>query len=184
MKVLTTTLLCILFAYSLVAAQEAPELPKPTPEHKWLEQFVGEWESVSEASFEPGQPPMKCSATIKAKMLGGFWMVSETQSEMLGTKVEAVQTIGYDPEKQKYVGSWVDSMVNHMWKYEGSVDASGKLLTLEAEGPNFMTSGKLTMYRDAYEFKTKDHIVATSSMRGEDGKWVVFMTGHVHRKNK
>ena len=93
----------------------------------------------------------------------------------------AVQMIGYDSEKKKYVGTWVDSMMNHMWRYEGSVDDSGKTLTLEAEGPNFMAAGKTTKFRDAYEFKSKDHIVATSSMLTDDGKWVTFMTGQVRR---
>jgi hypothetical protein len=71
--------------------------------------------------------------------------------------------------------------MNHMWPYEGSVDDSGKILTLEADGPNFMADGETTKFRDAYEFKAKDHIVATSSMRTDDGKWVTFMTGHVRR---
>ena len=93
----------------------------------------------------------------------------------------AVQTIGYDEAKKKYVGTWVDSMMNHLWRYEGSVDDSGKILTLEADGPNFMAAGKTTKFRDAYEFKSTDHIVATSSMRTDDGKWVTFMTGQVRR---
>jgi hypothetical protein len=72
-------------------------------------------------------------------------------------------------------------MFNHLWKYEGPVDSTGKILTLEADGPNFIT-GKTTKFRDIYEFKTKDHIAATSTMLGDDGKWVTFMTGNVKRK--
>jgi hypothetical protein len=112
----------------------------------------------------------------------GDWVVSENRGETGGTSMTAIQTIGYDPEKKKYVGTWVDSMTTFIWKYEGTVDESGKTLTLEAEGPNFMAAGKLAKFRDAYEFKSKDHIVATSSMQGEDGKWVTFMTGNLRRK--
>ena len=130
----------------------------------------------------PGQPPMTCKGTVSSKMLGGFWVVSEMQAEMMGTPFTAVQTIGYDAEAKQYVGTWVDSMMNHMWKYTGSVDESGKKLTLEAEGPNFITPGKTAKFRDAYEFQDKDHIVVTSSMQGDDGKWVTFMTGNVRRK--
>lgn len=160
---------------------QVPEFPAPEKEHQWLEQFVGEWEVESEGSMGPDQPVMKCKGTMKCRMLGGFWVVNEMNTDMMGMQMIGVQTIGYNPEKSKYVGTWVDSMMNHMWQYEGTVDKSGKVLTLEAEGPNFMAEGKTTQFRDAYEFKSSDHIVATSSMLGEDGKWVVFMTGNMRR---
>jgi hypothetical protein len=164
------------------SAQEVPAFPEPTQEHEWLQQFAGEWETEAEASMEPGQPPMKCKGKATSRMLGSFWVITESEGDMLGMKVQAVQTIGYDAEKKKYVGTWVDSMVNYMWDYEGSVDSTGKKLTLEAEGPNFMTGGKSTKFRDTYEFKSKDHIESTSSMLGDDGKWVTFMTGQMRRK--
>lgn len=171
----------LLLMATLLTAQE-PEFPKPQKEHEWLLQFVGEWESESEASMGPGQPPLKCTGSAKTRMLGGFWVISEIKSEMMGSAVHAVQTIGYDTEAKKYTGTWVDSMINYMWKYQGSVDATGKILTLEAEGPNFMLKGRLTKFRDVYEFKSKDHIVATSLMQGEDGQWIQFMIGHIRRK--
>jgi hypothetical protein len=171
-----------LLVASIVAAQQTPQAPGPQKEHEWLQQFVGEWESESEASAAPGQPAMKCTGTMSARMLGGFWVISDFKSNMLGTTVSAVQTVGYDPQSKKYVGSWVDSMINHLWRYEGTVDDTGKVLTLEAEGPNFVTPGKTARFRDVYEFKSKDHIVTTSQMQGEDGKWVTFMTGNVRRK--
>jgi hypothetical protein len=164
------------------SAQEVPAFPQPTKEHEFLQQFVGEWETEAEASMGPGQPPIKCKGKASSRMLGGFWLINESQGDMMGMTVNAVQTIGYDPEKKKYVGTWVDSMVNYMWKYEGEVDSTGKTLVLEAEGPNFMTGGKTTKFRDAYEFKSKDHIEATSSMLGDDGKWVQFMVGQMRRK--
>jgi len=125
---------------------------------------------------------MKCTGTMKTRMLGGFWIVNEMQSDIMGTPMTGIQTIGHDPARKKYVGTWVDSMTNHMWQYEGTVDQQGKVLTLEAEGPNFMAAGKLTKFRDVYEFKSADQIVVTSSMLGEDGDWVVFMTGKMTRR--
>jgi hypothetical protein len=143
---------------------------------------VGAWETESEATVVPGQPPMKCKGTIQGRSLGGYWVISELKSDMMGTPITAVQTLGYDPQAQKYVGTWVDSMMNFMWKYSGTVDSAGKILTLEAEGPNFMQAGKVAKFRDTYEFKTPDHVVLSSAMLGEGGKWVTFMTGNAHRK--
>ena len=116
-------------------------------------------------------------------MLGGFWLVSESKANPMGMQMHAIQTIGYDPQAKKYVGTWVDSMMNHMWKYEGTVDESGQKLTLEAEGPNHMAGGKLTKFRDAYEFVSPDRIIVTALMLGEDGKWITFMTGEATRKD-
>lgn len=176
--------LLILITSPRIKGQDASQFPAPEKEHEWLSQFVGEWESNSEATMGPGQPAIKLKGTMQSRKLGGFWVVSELQGDMMGTPMDAIQTIGYDPKSKKYVGTWVDSMMNHMWKYEGTVDSTGKILTLEAKGPNFMVEGKETRFRDAYEFKSADHIVATSSMLGEDGKWVTFMTGNVRRIRK
>ena len=179
----TMTALTALFVLSaLTRAADPPQFPAPAKEHEWLQQFVGEWESKAEASMGPGQPPMQCHATMQARVLGGFWVICEHAGDMPGTKYNAIQTIGYDPQTKQYVGSWVDSMTNHMWRYTGTVDATGQILTLEAEGPSFLEPGKTAQFRDAYEFKSVDHIVATSSMLGPDGEWVVFMTGQVTRK--
>ncbi|MEZ6069210.1 MAG: DUF1579 domain-containing protein [Pirellulales bacterium] len=173
---------CCVLACSLAHAQPMPEFPAPTEQHQWLEKFVGQWDITSKGMMGPDQPPMECSAVMKSKMLGGFWVVTETDGETPGGKFTSLQTIGYDPAKQVYVGTWVDSMTNHLWHYEGSVDESGKTLTLEAEGPNFMTGGATAKFRDSYEFKSPDEIIARSSIQGEDGKWITFMTGTATRK--
>ena len=172
----------LLLITSHVWAQAPTQPPQPTKEHDLLKRFVGEWESTAEAVAGPNMPAMTCKGRGSAKMLGGFWVVIENETEMMGMKINALQTIGYDPAKKKYVGTWVDSMFNHKWDYAGTVDAAGKKLTLEAEGPNFMAEGKPAKFRDTYEFKSPDHIEATSSMQGEDGKWVQFMTGQIKRK--
>lgn len=181
------TVYCVFTNAAFLQAQEDVPLPgvaqQPDKQHQWLKQFVGEWKSKAEAIAGPGEPAMQCEGTMSAKMLGELWLVSEITGETGGMTVQAIQTIGYDTAKKKYVGTWVDSMINHMWQYEGSVDDSGMKLTLEAEGPNPMAAGKISKFRDVYEFKSKDHIVATSSMQNEDGEWITFMTGEMRRKN-
>ncbi len=171
----------LILSWISLPAQETPQFPQPVQEHQFLNQFVGKWESESEILAGPDQPAVKGTGSAAARMLGGFWVILEVTGKMEGMTVTAVQTIGYDTEKKKYVGAWVDSMINYMWRYEGWLDESGKILTLEAEGPNFMTDGKMTKFRDAYEFKSEDHVVLTSSMLTEGGEWVTFMTGHMRR---
>jgi hypothetical protein len=165
-----------------VRADEAPKLPAPVKEHEWLKQLVGEWESESEAIFEPGKPPVKGKGTETVRSLGGFWVVGNGEFEMVGMKGSSILTLGYDPDRKKYVGTWVDSMTSYLWKYEGTVDPSGKVLTLETEGPCPMAAGKTAKFREVIEFKSKDHRTFASSVQGEDGKWTTFLTVQTKRK--
>ncbi len=177
-----TIALCSILSTATLVAQEQPAMPKPAAEHAWLENFVGEWVSKSEAKMAPDQAPMQLSGTMSSRMLGGFWVLNEMKGDMAGEPMTGVQSIGYDEATEKYVGTWVDSMTAHLWRYEGKVDASGKVLTLDADGPNFMSEGKLTKFQDIYEFKSTDEIIMTSKMLGDDGKWMTFMSGSAVRR--
>lgn len=166
-----------------VMAAEMPDFPKPTPEHQWLQQFVGEWDAETEAFMEPGQPAVHTKGTEKTESLGGFWTTSEISSTMMDMPFKGLMTLGYDTEKKKYVGTWVDSMTGQLWKYEGFVAPGSNALTLESEGACPMRPGKLTKFREVIELKDKDHKVFSSSMLGEDGKWMTMMTSTAKRKH-
>jgi len=176
---LTVTLLLL---HGPAFGQDGPAMPKPDQEHHWLQRFMGEWKTESKATMIPDQPPMQCSGTMSSRQLGGFWVLNEFKGEWSGDPMNGIQTIGYNKAKNKYVGTWVDSATPFMWLYEGTVDASGRILTLEAEGPNFMADGKLTKFEDIYEFKSANEILMKSRMLGDDGKWITFMSGTAIRK--
>jgi hypothetical protein len=73
-------------------------------------------------------------------------------------------------------------MMTHLWVYRGELDAAGKVLTLESEGPSFTGDGGTAMYRDVIEIKDQNHRMLTSHVLGEDGAWRCFMTANYHRK--
>ena len=100
----------------------------------------------------------------------------------MGTPVNAVMTLGYDAQKKKYVGTWVCSMCDTMCRYEGTVDAAGKVLTLETTAPSPADPTKLVKMKDVLEVKDKDHRVMTSTMQTDNGQWVPFMTLTAARK--
>jgi hypothetical protein len=169
---------------TFVQGQEVPKPAAPEKEHQWLSQMKGEWETDAEAMLEPGKPPMKCQGTASGRMVGGLWIVIESKMAVSDPPMTGIMTLGYDPAQKKFLGTWIDSMTAHLWKYEGSLDEAGKVLTLEAEGPNPMSPGKLMKYRDAIEDHGPDHKVLTSSMQMPDGKWVQFMTMNYRRMAK
>ena len=92
---------------------------------------------------------------------------------------ESVITLGYDPAKQRFVGTFIASMMTHLWPYEGSL--RGDVLTLDSEGPSFSGDGSMVKYQDIVEIKDDNHWILKSRMPGEDGKWLEFMTAHYRR---
>lgn len=154
----------------------AEEPPKPAKEHEWLQQLVGEWTTHIEAVAAPGEAPQKSEVTETGRSLGGFWVLVETKSPAY----TGILTLGYDPEKKHYVGTWVDSTGSTMWHYKGTLE--GNSLTLEAEGPAMdLPAGKLAKYRDVIEVKGKDEKTLTS-LREKDGKWIAYATAKAKRK--
>lgn len=68
-----------------------------------------------------------------------------------------------------------------MWLYEGTLDASGKVLTLDTEGPGMSGGGRMMKYQDVIQIIDDNHRVLTSRVRGDDGQWTQFMTAHYRR---
>lgn len=157
---------------------------EPQKEHEWLGKFLGDWTFEAECSMGPGEPAFKNQGRESVKSLGGLWIVAEGEGEMPGGDTgQTMMTLGYDPKRQRYVGTWVGSMMSHMWIYDGELDASGKILTLNAEGPSFVAPNKVAQYQDVIEFKSDDHRILRSRVMGEDGKWgEYFVTAHYRRK--
>lgn len=152
-------------------------------EHRWLQKLIGDWTYETEALMGPDQPPEKSSGTESVRSLNGVWILAEGQGEMPGCgAVTTILTLGYDPQKQRYVGTWVGSMMTYLWIYDGEMDAAGQVLTLNAEGPSMMADDTMGKYRDVIEFKSDDHRVLTSHMVGDDGQWHQFMTTNYRRK--
>src|SRR5262245_639652 len=94
---------------ALLGSYVLAQAPEPRKEHAWLEQLVGEWKFEIEAPLEPGKPPVKISGTERVRSVGGFWVVAESTTQLPDSPFTGVLTIGFDGEKKKYVGTWIDS---------------------------------------------------------------------------
>lgn len=156
---------------------------EPQKEHRWLRKLVGEWTYETEALMGPDTPLEKAKGAISVRPLGEIWVLGEGTGEMPGGgPANTLITLGYDPKKKRFVGAWIGSMMTYMWPYDGELDAAGKVLTLNSEGPAMSGEGT-AKYQDVIEVKGKDHWVLTARVRGKNGKWSQFMTTH-HRRKK
>jgi Protein of unknown function (DUF1579) len=155
---------------------------KPQKEHQWLSRFVGAWSSETEYIMGADQSPSKLKGSEVVRSLGGIWIVIEGESGMPDSGIgRTLMTLGYDPQGDRYVGTFIGSMMTHLWIYNGSFDAEGKRLVLDTEGPNFSESS-MTQYQDSIEFISDDHRIMTSQILGDDGNWLQFMTTNYHRQ--
>jgi Protein of unknown function (DUF1579) len=155
---------------------------EPQKEHQWLNKLVGEWTYEGEATMEPGKPPEKFRGKESVRSVGGLWVFCEGTGEMPdGCQAVTFMTLGYDPQKGRFVGSWVGSMMSYLWIYSGTLDAEERVLTLDSEGRNFSGEG-LAKYQDIIEFKSADERTLSSQTLGNDGVWNRFMTATYRRK--
>ncbi len=171
-------------AVNFACAQEMPEMPKPAKGHEMLAQFAGDWEVEAKTEPAPGQEPIVCKGTESAKIVGGFWLVTHGEGDMMGTKMQSILTLGYNPEKKKYVGTFLSSCDSTLWKYDGEMDASGKKLTLRTEGPLPTDPTKTGKYKEVLELVDKDHKTFTSYLIDENGKETKFVTMEYVRTKK
>lgn len=156
---------------------------KPQQEHEWLHKLIGEWTCEGEADTGPGKPKAQWKASETVRSLGGLWTVAEGTGEMPGGgTAQTLMTLGYDPQKKRFVGTFAGSMMTNLWVYEGSLDEAGSVLTLDTEGPG-MSGGGMTKYKDIIAIKDNDERTLTSVMLGDDGQWHQVMTA-TYRRSK
>lgn len=160
------------------------EIPQPQAEHKWLQKLVGQWTFEHECSMGPDQPPMKNAGTETVRSLGGLWTIGEGVGEIPGGGSSvSIMTLGYNPATQKFVGSFIASVMTHFWPYEGTLDLAKNTLTLDSEGPSFTDENKTVKYQDIIAFVDDNHRTLSSQCLDEHGQWQKFMEAHYYRKS-
>ena len=157
--------------------------PEPHAMHRWLQQLLGDWTTESHCDTGPGEPPQQSTGAEHVRALGDLWVVCEGTGTMPGGgEARMLMTLGYDPDKNRFRGTWVGSMMTHMFVYEGTLDADEKVLTLETEGPSFKGDGKTARYRDVITWVSSSERTLTSFGQHPDGSWSQFMAATYRRK--
>ncbi|MGB7344466.1 MAG: DUF1579 domain-containing protein [Pirellulaceae bacterium] len=153
---------------------------KPQSEHEWLHQLVGNWD-VHHACQMPDGSQSTTTGKMICRSLGGMWLLCEgSGSSPDEGEWSSVMTLGFDPVKSKYVGTFVGSMMANIWNYEGEREADSNRVPLSTIGPKFDGSGTCN-YRDTLEIVDANTWRLSSEMQNDDGTWVQFMDGKHHR---
>ena len=163
-------------------AEQQYVIPPASPQHRWLQQLVGEWTFEAEA-LEAGKPPQRSTGSERVRPLGELWVIGEGKTSFPGMgEHETLLTVGFDPAKGRFVGSWVGSMMTNLWVYDGEVDQASNTLHLYVTGPAFDGSGGTAHYRDSYQVLGADERLMTGNVQLPDGEWFTFMSARYTRR--
>ena len=72
-----------------------------------------------------------------------MWYLIECSGDGTGENPEpwsSLFTLGCDPEKKAFVGTFIGSMMAQLWIYEGHLDAAGKCVTWDAKFRGLMAA--------------------------------------------
>ena len=154
---------------------------KPQSEHHWLDQLIGDW-SIEHHCQMPDGSKSKTHGKMTCRSLGGMWLISESEGvSPEGQAWSSIMTVGFDTVIERFVGTFVGSMMSNVWHYQGDLDESQRRLPLECEGPKFDGVGTC-QYRDTIEIVAPNRWLFTSEFQNEEGQWTKFLDG-IHTRS-
>jgi hypothetical protein len=160
--------------------------PELGPMSEVLRQREGTWDVTIEIRASPNAAKTVSKGRQANKLaVGGAWLLSDFEGEMAEPSGSGRQLIGhaitgFDPQKAKYVGVWVDSEGRHITLLEGTFDSAKKtfrMTSLEKDA-----KGKVTPVTGVAKFVDANTEVVTLFSRGPDGKAIKTMTTTYRRR--
>ena len=109
-------------------AQQQP--PKPGPEHRLLDVFIGKWINEGHTKASAGAPAVKIlTSDVYEWMPGGFFVLHTAYGRVGNLDVGGTEIIGYDAASKKYRTYFFDGQGNvtteeliphgHTWTWKG-----------------------------------------------------------------
>ena len=159
-------LICGFTALSLAQAPPAP--PKPGPEHKKLEYFVGKWTVENEFKANEFVPAGKTVATATATLgPGGFYVENRVEDDLWTT----LDIMAYDSHAKVYV-SYYASSVGLVGTGTGTVNGNTWTWMVEDKIPGKVVKGRTTItILSASQYTSK------YEMLDANGRYVTLVEG-------
>lgn len=136
-----------------------------------LDWTLGDWtfEIHSEGKSEP-----ELTGKENVRRIGSWIVAESTGQDADGGPSHMITTLGFDPDKQAFVGAVVGTMATAQFVLQGVSDETGALL-LETEGPAITEGNKTDRYRDIWRSTGKDTREIVAQVLTKDGRWKDFM---------
>jgi hypothetical protein len=153
-------------------AGQAPQAPKPGPEHQRLGYFVGKWKAEGEMKPGPMGPGGKMTSSDTCEWFEGqFTVVCRYQGSGPMGPSKGLGILGYNTEEKVYTYYGVDNSNMTMASVpRGTV--SGDTWTYTDEGT---MGGKKYKSRVVIKELSPTSYTFRMDMQGPDGKWMPMM---------
>ena len=129
MKLRTTVVALSLFAAGVLTAtalQQEATYTGATKFHALFKKSVGTWSATVTSPDSDGTS----TAREVNEMVGELWLSSSFKGQFMGQPFEGRGITGYDGEKKKYVGVWVDTMSDKVLVGEGDFEEDRQALVM------------------------------------------------------
>jgi len=163
------------------------ESPQPAaaigkrPQHDEVRRKEGEW-NVRCTYYMGGEAdPIEVDGKERGEMLGELWCNSRFEADMLGSPLRGNASLGYDPVKEKYVGTWKDSATPFLYTFEGEFDPEAGIL--ELAGENYDPVRRIrAIYHSRVEFVSDNEHILDLTIDVPSGLPIKVLRYHYKRK--
>lgn len=174
MKTTAIISLWIVLSAALMAQMDAP---KPGPEQKKLDLFVGSWTLDGDLKATAMGPGGKISEDEKCEWLdGNFFLMCHADFKSAMGNVSGVAVMGYSGDDKAYTYREFNSMGEYM-ESRGSVDGDTWVWTGDDKMNGMVMKGKFTM-----KFSSPNAYNFTYEMSQDGTKWINVMDGKATKK--
>ena len=158
---------CVALLVSCIAVQAQTSGPQPSPEHKKLEVWAGNWTIQGEGKDSPSGSTYKFDWTMQGRWLpGGFFLEVYGSLKYPDGEDRWLEILGYDPVKKTYVG--------YVFNYNGTSFIYTMTLsdrTCFENGTSYSPDGKGTKWRQTWNFAPDLMSVTGKREIEKDGTW-------------
>src|SRR5262245_15203900 len=132
MQIMNVRIMRIFGLAAIISA--SPASAQEVDAAKQMKRDVGDWNVVIKMFGDPSGQPAVGKGTETNAMLGDLWLIGRFKGDIMGGSFEGSRRTGFDPEKKKFVASWVDSKSPYPAQTEGDWNEKTQTMTLIGTG--------------------------------------------------